>query len=72
VAAHCGNVKMAKLLLENKCEVNASALVCLYECSVSAFWICDIVWYVITQYLNPIKAIKTNSMSFVFIDLVDG
>jgi ankyrin len=27
VAAHCGNVKSAKLLLDRKCEVNARALV---------------------------------------------
>jgi len=27
VAAHCGNVKTAKLLLDRKCEVNARALV---------------------------------------------
>ena len=28
VAAHCGNVRTAKLLLDRKCEVNARALVC--------------------------------------------
>lgn len=27
VAAHCGNVRTAKLLLDRKCEVNARALV---------------------------------------------
>ena len=43
MAAHCGNVKMAKLLLDLKCEVNARALVCtcgsaLFHCNISLSW----------------------------------
>lgn len=32
VAAHCGNVKTAKLLLDRKCEPNARALVIIISC----------------------------------------
>jgi len=32
VAAHCGNVKMAKLLLDLNCEINARALVRISFC----------------------------------------
>ena len=35
VAAHCGNVKTAKLLLDRKCEPNARALVCCTDVSLS-------------------------------------
>jgi len=42
VAAHCGNVKIAKLLLDLNCEVNARALVCTrrsaFSCTVSLQW----------------------------------
>jgi len=37
VAAHCGNVKTAKLLLDRKCEVNARALVRTRRLSMPAF-----------------------------------
>ncbi len=33
VAAHCGNVRTAKLLLDRKCEVNARALVSSAICA---------------------------------------
>jgi len=37
VAAHCGNVKMAKLLLDMHCEVNARALVCTILADLLSF-----------------------------------
>jgi len=30
VAAHCGNVRSAEILLKNHCTIDARALVCLY------------------------------------------
>ena len=39
VAAHCGNVRTAKLLLDRKCEVNARALVRPVHCVSETSWV---------------------------------